>query len=245
MFQTLKRIYRSTSVAVIRTFASVFAKPLRTDDMKSVLIISPHPDDETFGCNGLIRELVQHKKDVNVVILSKGEGIGKNSEYEGSKIIDIRKGLTEKVFRNIGLSLDKLRFLDFPDGDFIHTPTKEIERLDRIIKEISPDTIFYPHPWEGSPDHNKTAKIVENSTKNLPIKKFQFCVWVWHHMRMHLSFLMDYRNSYLLSIDKDTKEVDVDFYASAFYVTVFYNSGIVPAHLLKSVKWNNELYFQA
>jgi len=40
---------------------------------QSILVLSPHPDDESFGCGGTIKLLTQAGAAVDVVYLTSGE----------------------------------------------------------------------------------------------------------------------------------------------------------------------------
>ena len=46
--------------------------PGEVPDAEVILVVSPHPDDEVFGCGGAIMRHLQNGKQVNVVIISDG-----------------------------------------------------------------------------------------------------------------------------------------------------------------------------
>jgi len=48
----IKTIYRHLRITILRILVLIYQKPLPNYD--NILIISPHPDDEIFGCGGLI-----------------------------------------------------------------------------------------------------------------------------------------------------------------------------------------------
>src|SRR5260221_7913377 len=43
------------------------------DRQQEVLVLAPHPDDETFGCGGTIRMLTKRGVAVDVAFLTRGE----------------------------------------------------------------------------------------------------------------------------------------------------------------------------
>ncbi len=48
-----------------------------------ILVFAPHPDDETIGCGGTIRLLVQSKKSVKVIFLTSGDKADSSNKLSG------------------------------------------------------------------------------------------------------------------------------------------------------------------
>src|SRR5574340_1404799 len=38
-----------------------------------ILVVAPHPDDESLGCAGLIKQAVENGADVHVVVMTNGD----------------------------------------------------------------------------------------------------------------------------------------------------------------------------
>ncbi len=62
-------------------------RDIRTIDRQRVLIVAPHPDDETLGCGGAISLLCRQGYDVNVPIVSDGTGSHPNSQKYPAPIL--------------------------------------------------------------------------------------------------------------------------------------------------------------
>lgn len=69
----LKWLYHRPRHWLLSILAARSGQPIEVSRYHKVLIISPHPDDEVFGCGGLIHELASRNIDTKVVILSQGE----------------------------------------------------------------------------------------------------------------------------------------------------------------------------
>lgn len=219
---------------------------MELDDMNNALIISPHPDDETFGCGGLIKQLVSSNKRVSIIFLSRGEGIVNSiSQCNPNNIIAEREKLVKAVCVEMGLEYKNVFWLNFPDGNFINTSKTEISKLDRLIKYISPDYIFYPHPWEGSLDHKVGSEIVSTIIRDMDLKKYYYCVWVWYHMLIYRIPFLRLFSSYKLIIDETDKLRMVKIYSEATDCDGNYYSGKLPEVFIKAVSWNKEIYFKA
>jgi LmbE family N-acetylglucosaminyl deacetylase len=120
-----------------------------------VLVLAPHPDDETLGCGGTIRLLLGANKRVKVVFLTSGEQADKSrvdSEYG-----ILREREAEKALRVLGVS--DYEFLRFPDRE-LHSHYKKVCRHVLTIAETyQPDTIYSPSMIEINPDHRASASL--------------------------------------------------------------------------------------
>jgi LmbE family N-acetylglucosaminyl deacetylase len=90
-----------------------------------IIVFAPHPDDEALGCASLILENVQKGKMVKVVIITNGDGdengckqlFGENPTPDN--YIDmgyIRQNETKAAMEILGLSLENIIFLGYPDS---------------------------------------------------------------------------------------------------------------------------------
>lgn len=245
----IKYIYYNTHRLLLQSFTSLCSHPLNVNDIKSALIISPHPDDEVFGCAHLMQRLVQQKKDVHIVILSRGEAVHRkccpNIETD---IVTHRKQLTINANKIIGIPKDRIYFLDFPDGNFdrVVCDKNYSQKLSELIFNISPNAIFYPHPFEYSPDHQAATKMLNNILTGSNIKQFYYCVWVWYHMPIYKIFQLNFHHSfYIKTQNKYIKERAIDIYTNNKAQCGVSYSGDLPKPFLNAFHWNKELLFLA
>ncbi len=127
-----------------------YTLPINKNDM--VLIISPHPDDETLGCGGTIIKMCSREVNVAVAMLTDGNGGGRNQN-----ISNIRKKEFMKARDVLGYELFSI--LDYPDGklqSFIEELSNQIHEL---ILEIAPKLVLIPYLLDCVADH-QTANIV-------------------------------------------------------------------------------------
>jgi glycosyltransferase involved in cell wall biosynthesis/LmbE family N-acetylglucosaminyl deacetylase len=109
-----------------------------------VLVFAPHPDDEVFGCGGLLALLAASGASISVHVVTDG-GYGKFGQNK-----DVRK--RESLDAAALLGYPAPHFWDLPDqGLRLDTPL--ISRIQAELETQRPDLILCPSIWETHPDH--------------------------------------------------------------------------------------------
>src|SRR5689334_3911187 len=116
--------------------------------MKRVLVISPHPDDESIGCGGTLRKHVLGGDEVRVVFLTSGEKGGHGLPPE--ETAPLREQEAVAAAKILGLA--RLEFWRQPDGELEATPEVASRLLD-LLAAFRPHLVYAPHDREMHPDH--------------------------------------------------------------------------------------------
>ncbi|MDR0287984.1 MAG: PIG-L family deacetylase [Clostridiales bacterium] len=124
---------------------------LPVDKRDKVLIISPHPDDETLGCGGAIIKMLSSSIDVAVLMLTDGNGGGRQKD-----ISRIRK--EEFMRAKSALGYTSSLVLNYPDGQLVSYQEELVNRIREILFEQAPKLIFIPYLLDYPIDH-RTANI--------------------------------------------------------------------------------------
>ena len=100
--------------------------PLPIEGVKRLLVVAPHPDDETLGSGGLIQAVLAQGGDVRVVLMTNGDGqmlaplvLEKDPAPKAQDYIYIgkdRQAETLAAMKELGLPAEKVYFLGYPDG---------------------------------------------------------------------------------------------------------------------------------
>lgn len=244
MITLVKILYYWLHQKSLRLFSNIFSRKLPVENFDNVLVLSPHPDDEVFGCSYLINELKKSGKLVNLVIMSKGEK-GCNT-ISKDLTIQYRYQMAIKANNLLGLIIENIYFLDFPDGTFKSTINDEyyINQIESLLENVSPQYVFIPHPLENSPDHEAATELLNKILQHKNIEKYYYCVWVWHHMRINKIFSLNFRRSYTIKGDKKLKQKAINEYIRIKTEDNIPISGNFPIMFLDMFKWNKELYFK-
>jgi len=126
-----------------------------------VLVVSPHPDDETLGCGAT---LLKHKKNGDKVFWLNVTSAGINSGYS-SKFAKKRDQEIRKVCK--AYKFDGFLNLNFPTKFLDQILTSNlIDSFNKYINKIKPEKIFIPSKSDIHSDHKIVFSICHNFTKS-------------------------------------------------------------------------------
>ena len=121
---------------------------------KKVLIIVAHPDDESFGCGGLIKKL--SKKKNNIFVVSFTNGVGSRNKTSVKKINN-RKVASIKASKILGFKW--LAQYDFPDNELDKISLLEIiKKIESHKKKINPHIVLTHNFTDLNIDHRLVAE---------------------------------------------------------------------------------------
>ncbi len=122
---------------------------------RRVLAIAPHPDDEVFGCGGLLALLTDSGACVRVLVLSNGAA----GDPDGASSDIAKTRMAESRAAGEHLGLEDYRFLALPDGA-LSTLEDLPAILRREVSEFEPELVVGPSPQELHPDHRATSRAL-------------------------------------------------------------------------------------
>ena len=134
----------------------------------NVLAVFAHPDDEGFGCGGVLAMLVSRGASVTLVCATNGD-VGEISDPSLATPETLAGVRQEELRRAMNVTgVQDIRFLGYRDSGMAGTeennhpnslyqaePGTVVERLVEIFRSVSPDIVFTHDPsgGYGHPDH--------------------------------------------------------------------------------------------
>jgi LmbE family N-acetylglucosaminyl deacetylase len=126
-----------------------------------VVVLAPHPDDETIGCGGVLRQYVLANTPVTIIFISDGrlgdpdlKILGRGTRpQDQQELADEREEEAKKAAETLGVS--DLIFLHLPDGN-VRATSDSIQALSAQLNRLEPDIVFLPFLADQHPDHFET-----------------------------------------------------------------------------------------
>jgi N-acetylglucosamine malate deacetylase 2 len=118
----------------------------------TLLVITAHPDDESFPMGGTLAKYAS--EGVRVVLVSATSGEAGIPGMRPSQTAALRKNELRAAASILGVA--RLEFLDYPDGNLAAADAGEVvSRLVAIMEKEAPQVVitFGPDGISGHPDH--------------------------------------------------------------------------------------------
>ena len=124
---------------------------------KKILVIAAHPDDEVLGVGGTIARLSSEGVDCHLLIVTDGSSSQYRDSDELDRIIEDKKRETLNCANLLGFK--SVHYGGLPDMKLDCIPHIDINQsIEKVIKELQPDTIF-THFWgDVNLDHQNVYK---------------------------------------------------------------------------------------
>ncbi len=147
-----------------------------------LVIVAPHPDDESLGCGGLIAAACARGIPVRLVVISDGTGSHAGSQrYPAAKLRALREAETYAAAAELGLSRDAVTFLQLRDR-FVPTYGPDADRARCAIVKAAGRAGAVCVSWLHDPhgDHVATARLVLQAQAALgSARLFFYPIWGW------------------------------------------------------------------
>lgn len=123
-----------------------------------IVVIAPHPDDESLGCGGLIAGCMRYGQRLHVVFVTDGAASHRNSAlWNRTRLVTCREAEAEEALRRLGAGGSERSFLRLADAnmptpnaaDYMDARTALIS----ILLDLGPKLVVVP--WRRDPhrDH--------------------------------------------------------------------------------------------
>lgn len=121
-------------------------------EARRILVFAPHPDDEIFGCGGLLQLYVHQGAACRGIMITSGD-FGPHGEVGAA----VREQESRTAAEVIGY--DDIRYWREPDRGVSYNE-RLIVMAGKELEAFQPDLVLSPWPGERHPDHRATAWTV-------------------------------------------------------------------------------------
>ena len=167
-------------LAAMRAFA--FATLPERLGAGGLLVVAPHPDDESLGCGGLIAEACREGRPVRIVVVSDGTGSHPASKtHRKARLMRLREEETRHAARELGLDPRHIVFLRLPDRYVPSEGPAADEAIEKILAcalEVGAEAIFVS--WRHDPhcDHQASYRLARSVQRRRPTARlYEYAIW--------------------------------------------------------------------
>src|SRR6185369_1294385 len=134
----------------------------------NVVVVSPHPDDETLGVGGLLAALLARRWSVCVVAVTDGEAAyGRQGPLTAQRLAERRRGEQEEALQRLGGGRGARRIsvvrLGMPDGGV--EALREDLSAALAGRLVGADWCLAPLAWDGHPDHQASGAAARDACR--------------------------------------------------------------------------------
>lgn len=127
---------------------------------RRVLAFAPHPDDEIFGCGGVLAHYAAEGAEVRVVIVTDGAAQVDAAEREAH----VAARMAESRAALACLGVHDLQFWGLPDRGLAADGALPV-RVAQAIHDAQAEVVLAPSLWELHPDHVAVGRAVLHAAK--------------------------------------------------------------------------------
>jgi LmbE family N-acetylglucosaminyl deacetylase len=197
--------------------------PFRWPETDRIVVVSPHPDDETLGVGGLMAMAVDRALPVVVLCVTNGE-----AAYAHDDLAGVRRRELADALAILGEKGRITRHhLDLPDG-----------RVDRCQPELrnivrrflaTGDLVLCPLVDDGHSDHAATATASLEAALQVGAHVRCFPIWAWRHHDVSSSSLRHGERLVLTTSARQRKQRAI----ACFQSQLGTESSVVPPWMLE------------
>ncbi|MDI6734993.1 MAG: PIG-L deacetylase family protein [bacterium] len=145
-------------------------------ESERVLVLAPHPDDESIGCGGVLYQHYLSGEKITVVFLTDGCQGRYRRRISEEEIVKQRKEEAKKAA--VVLGIQNIIFWDYKDGELCSNE-ESIKRMRELIPTITPDVVYLPYFVDEHEDHWATNKIFLEACPKITYRFKVFAYEVW------------------------------------------------------------------
>lgn len=163
--------------------AAFTERPLPTLDLaecRRLIVVAPHPDDETLGLGAMTTQLTARGVDVHVVSVSDGGAAQPGvSVSDRLRMATIRRYEMGRAARH--LNVPSPISLGFPDGELTDHENSLADTLVQMLADGGPAT-WCAATWrgDGHPDHEAVGRAASDACARTGATLLEYPVLMWH-----------------------------------------------------------------
>ena len=177
---------RRAAIRIAQIAIQIRSRPFEPGQLDAVLVVAPHPDDETFGCGGTLALMAAGGLNPSVVFVTDGGGSHPlHPTLSRAELSSRRKLEAMEALSTLGVGRERVTFIDAIDGTLSRLAgprlTEVIDRIAALLARLRPAAIFLPARDDGSSEHDAAFIMVRLALEKAALKPriFEYPIWSW------------------------------------------------------------------
>lgn len=146
-----------------------------------ILVLAPHPDDETLGCGGTIIQARRRGARVHVAFVTDGA-----ASHPGAAVAGLEQTRRQEALAAcaaLGVDAANVSFMDFPDGDLSGREAALQAAIEKLLAIHQPDELYMPIRFDGHPDHLQTRCVASRAARSTGrrLTLYECPIWALNH----------------------------------------------------------------
>ncbi|KAA0970719.1 PIG-L family deacetylase [Aureimonas fodinaquatilis] len=150
-----------------------------------ILVVAPHPDDESLGCGGLLWHFQRLNREVHFAFVTDGGASHPNSPtWPRHRLADEREKEAEKALFRLGHAHSVRHFMRLRDADMPMEGSDQyataLATAADIVLHARPDLVILP--WRRDPhrDHRDAWKLFTEAVAQTGLKPstMEYAIWL-------------------------------------------------------------------
>jgi LmbE family N-acetylglucosaminyl deacetylase len=157
--RTLLGLFSFLLLTLILTLAPAQAQETRLEDLhnKTILVFTPHPDDDVFGAGGTIALLNRNHNKVLIVVYTNDDKGSYDPDMNSQRLAGIRRAEQDASEALLGTAKENIMWMGYDDGMLEYAAQPKLtEEATAIIRKVRPDVLLSVDPGEWYERWHKT-----------------------------------------------------------------------------------------
>lgn len=164
--------------------ALALASPEAIIGRRELLVVAPHPDDESIGCGGLLAWAAAAGKKPRVLFVTDGEASHPGSRsYPPARLARLRQREALQACAALGLAESAATFLSAPDSGLASLSQSArvalVKAIAEWIKRSVQPVVCIPARSDPHSDHVTVHELVRLAVQHLDVSLYAYPVWTW------------------------------------------------------------------
>ena len=149
--------------------------------VERVVVVAPHPDDETLAIGGLLSILARREVAVTIVAVTDGEASHPRSPTVSRNEMAVRRGAEQvRALAELGGAPRVIR-LGIADGGAAAARGAIEDLLAPAV--AGAQLCFAPYCQDGHPDHDAVGAAARAACLRRDVPFVEYPIWAWHWAR--------------------------------------------------------------